>query len=261
MILALSASEMHRSGLHEQTISLNRSFDPGLHHYTLGLADLHSCIKEERQSTNQESVEAAIVALFFMVHYELQFSVSMERVKMHIQGLYALINSHPLFQQQATDGPGRGSPGSQLFNPHLTLSCQVIAWILSVTFLEPCHSKNMYFLTPCRHLDISATTAGASSSLLNLLTNSSNPTLHPRRLTQISRLGSPLVWGDSLPGHQLLAEIEIHRPVEFGFEIFFTRFNIWDFKERGSADGEAITPSSLLNTLVDLGEVGISHLS
>lgn len=128
MFLALSASEMYNKGL----LSSGSSADDGLRHYTLCLTEFQA---EISASTQKEPAEAMIAALFFMIHYELKFTGSLQRVRVHLRGLWALVSTHPLFRQQGqrqTNGAESDSLDVGVLNPSLVLSCQLIAWIMFV---------------------------------------------------------------------------------------------------------------------------------
>ncbi|OKL60214.1 hypothetical protein UA08_04832 [Talaromyces atroroseus] len=153
MILALAASEMHKCGLSEN----NNPVDDGLLHYTQALQEL---FKDLSAPTQEDPVDAKLATLVFMIHYELQFTGSLDRVQIHLRGFWALISNHSLFEKRHTQSRNLLT---EVSNP--------------------------------QYLDIAATSLGVSSSLLQLLLSSDNPALSPMRLYQLSRLGGPVELG------------------------------------------------------------------
>lgn len=132
MILALSASEMHKSGLKNDKNPTKSAIDGGLVHYTQGLQEL---LGELSGPVQGDLVDAKLATLIFMIHYELQFTVSIDRVQIHLRGLWALIRDHSLFGNQHIDHPQSRNLLTEVSNPHLVLSCQLIGWALFVTLI------------------------------------------------------------------------------------------------------------------------------
>lgn len=122
MILALSASEMHKGGLNNYSL-VKRGIDEGLVYYTQALQDL---VEDISAPTQGDQVDAKLAALVFMIHYELQFTGSIDRMQTHLQGFWAVIDYYFLFEK-------RHANDQQLVSrPQLVLSCQLIGWALSV---------------------------------------------------------------------------------------------------------------------------------
>jgi hypothetical protein len=119
MILALSASEMHKSR--------KRGIDEGLIYYTHALQEL---VEDISAPTQGDQVDAKLAALIFMIHYELQFTGSIDRIQIHLRGFWALITNHSVFERRHANCTQLGS------NPQLVLSCQLTGWAL---FVEPGH--------------------------------------------------------------------------------------------------------------------------
>lgn len=130
MILALSASEMYKKDFGMVSVSEDVAVDPGLGHYNMALKHLHDCLASEHGLGGKDSVEAMIATIFFMVHYESQFSTSPGRVKAHLKGLWALLVSHPLFQESRESGIKDSKHGKATADSHFALSCQLILWLL-----------------------------------------------------------------------------------------------------------------------------------
>jgi Fungal specific transcription factor domain len=136
MIIALSASEMYQSGLKNDS-----AVDEGLIHYTQGLQEL---LKELSGSTQGDFVDSKLATLLFMIHYELQFTGSIQRVQTHLRGFWALISDHSLFQKRHVDHTQSRDLLKEVSNPHLVLSCQLIGWALLVNSE---HSMSTFPLT------------------------------------------------------------------------------------------------------------------
>lgn len=129
MILALSASEMHKSGLTIDSDS-TRGIDDGLIHYTQGLQEL---LKELSDPHQGDLVDAKLATLIFMIHYELQFTGSVDRVQTHLRGFWALVSEDPLFEKQHKDHKHSRNLLVEVSNPRMVLSCQLIGWALFVS--------------------------------------------------------------------------------------------------------------------------------
>lgn len=124
MILALSASEMRKSSLINNNHLLAKSeIDEGLVYYTRALQELMEDISTPTQG---DQVDARLAALVFMIHYELQFTGSVERMQIHLRGFWGLIHNHSMFGGQLANDK------QLLSNTQLILSCQLIGWALFV---------------------------------------------------------------------------------------------------------------------------------
>lgn len=129
MILALSATEMHRHSFKYGLTQPNDKSDEGLIHYTHGLQEL---MKEISNSNQGDSIDAKLAALVFMVHYELQFTGSLHRIQIHLQGFLALIKDHPFFGKRPVDHTRSPASLEEVSDPGLAISCQLIGWALLV---------------------------------------------------------------------------------------------------------------------------------
>lgn len=122
MILALSASEMHKhSSINENYLLGKCGTDDGLMYYTQAVQEL---LEDLSAPTQGDEVDSKLATLIFMVHYELQFTGSIDRVQIHLRGFWALMSNHPIFEE-------RHANHSQL-NRRLILSCQLTGWALFV---------------------------------------------------------------------------------------------------------------------------------
>jgi hypothetical protein len=125
MILALSASEMHKRRLrNDSCLSAKRGIDEGLVYYTQALQGL---LEDLSTPTQEDRVDAKLAALIFMIHYELQFTGSIDRMQTHLRGFWALISNHSLFEKRHAS-----HMQLEVFNNHLILACQLIGWALFV---------------------------------------------------------------------------------------------------------------------------------
>lgn len=137
MILATSASEMHKRGLNP--IQDSRTSVDGLHHYNVALNHLQTrlaCTK------NESNVEVLLASIFFMLNYEIQFptSTSAPQIKTHLEGLWALISTHPIFHSQDPNELVPETPQSRTTAANLSLSCQLILWCL---YVNPFYPSNL----------------------------------------------------------------------------------------------------------------------
>ncbi|KAF4627939.1 hypothetical protein G7Y89_g10215 [Cudoniella acicularis] len=254
MMLALSASEMHKISSQKSISPKAPGVDPGIYHYNLALKHLRDCL--DQRVGGAWSAGAIIATIFFMVQYEMQFSTSVKRVKAHFAGLWAVISTHPLFQGKGSSCkvPPRpdGNSGTTV-DTHFVLSCQLIVWLLSVCRDLARNKKPLLMLF--RYTDVMATSSGASTSLLRRLTNSKNPYLAPSQLYRTAQAGFCKLWGERPPPTQELFSMDINRPVELGQQVLSIRFNIWELRSQGKrGEGECYTSASLLEKLLQLGK-------
>ncbi|KAH8898296.1 hypothetical protein GQ53DRAFT_817576 [Thozetella sp. PMI_491] len=235
MMLAMSASEMHRKGLGMGARAAQEAMDSGLQHYNLALKHLSDSLLGEETGGGGESVEALIATIFFMVNYEIHFSNTADRAMAHLRGLWALVSKHPVFHGQEGDAKLSLVPRNTRAEASVYLSCQLILWLL--------------------HADISGTSNGATQSLLELLNGSDNPNLQLARVSSLARLGRGRIWGDKYPQGQLLTDMALHRPLEFGHQILALRYHIWALRTSGGPHlSDGTTAESLLDQLLHLGE-------
>lgn len=98
MILALSASDMHRNGLIARTPGRPTAEDHGRYHYGLAVKEFRQSLVSPRQVSPAE-LEAIFATMFLMVTYEWQYGHSVRHLELHLQGVKSLLESHPeLFQ-------------------------------------------------------------------------------------------------------------------------------------------------------------------
>jgi hypothetical protein len=134
MMLALSATELSRNG-HYLSGNWRRSssqvIDYGLHYYNLAICGLQSLVEEKDASGTDKSPEAVIGAIFFMMHYEFFFTSSVDRIRMHLAGLWAVIRTHPIFSEEESPKSIDRKITTVARGPSLSISSQLILWFLS----------------------------------------------------------------------------------------------------------------------------------
>lgn len=132
MMLATSAAEMHKGKLRVGMGSGHVYLRQALRHYDLALRRLRTCLAKclESDGDNEdEPVDALLTTIFFLVHYEAQFyeaASGPERMRTHMDGLWALISTHPLFKQKLLPSDAY----DDVTAARLSLSCQIIQWLL-----------------------------------------------------------------------------------------------------------------------------------
>ncbi len=135
MMISISASEMQRRGLHIGLSNRAQTFDLGLHHYNLALGHLrNSLVLNHERHGGTETLPVMLAAIFLMVRYENQNRLYPEGVKAHVNGLWALLNTHPLFSgEQGEHSRAILDVPSQQMNFTLSLSCRIIDLLLFVS--------------------------------------------------------------------------------------------------------------------------------
>ncbi len=135
MLIALSASEAQRRGLHIGLNTQHPAVELGLYHYNVALSHLREFLVMDHGRVGAfETLPAMLAVIFFMIRYENQSLLSPERIKMHVGGLWALLNSHPLFQKQlGNEDRALPSVPCQAIDFILPLSCRIIELIMSVS--------------------------------------------------------------------------------------------------------------------------------
>lgn len=99
MILALSASDMHRHGLDMRSPGRRTADDHGRYHYSLAVKEFRQLLETPRRHVSVEELEIIFAAMFLMVTYEWQFGHSVRHLQLHLHGVRSLLESHPqLFQ-------------------------------------------------------------------------------------------------------------------------------------------------------------------
>lgn len=139
MVLAISAGELQKRGDYRWTSSLS--------HYNVALKQLNNCVA---QGSGLQNVEDPIAAIFLMMNYELRFfgAHSVERMKAHLGGLWALISTHPFFQSLQHDDSPPDTPKHITPAASFSLCCQLILWCLYVCCRPSILSSNSVLTIP-----------------------------------------------------------------------------------------------------------------
>lgn len=138
MILALSASDMHRNGLVVRSPGRPTADDHGRYHYSLAVKEFRQLLETPRRQVSVEELETIFATMLLMVTYEWQFGHSVRHLQLHLHGVRSLLESHPqLFRLKdvndvflspgETDGqtPEGGAVSKVSFIPE-----QFLLWIL-----------------------------------------------------------------------------------------------------------------------------------
>lgn len=95
MILALSASDMHRHGLVVRSPGRPTADDHGRYHYSLAVKEFRQLLETPRRQVSVEELEIIFATMFLMVTYEWQFGHSLRHLQLHLHGVRSLLESHP----------------------------------------------------------------------------------------------------------------------------------------------------------------------
>lgn len=130
MILALSATDMHRSGLLRSPGRLTAE-DHARHHYSLAVREFRQSLETRDGPISQAELEIIFATMFLMVSFEWQWGESVNALQLHLRGVRSLLESHPvLFEGQVDqvlmtlDAPETRTPRAS-FVPE-----QLLLWIL-----------------------------------------------------------------------------------------------------------------------------------
>lgn len=104
MILAISASDMHRNGLATSSPGLPTAEDHARHHYSQAAREFRQLLESPTTRVSRVELEQVLTTMFLMVVYEWQFGHYLRNFQLHLQGVRSLLESHPqLFQIQDVD--------------------------------------------------------------------------------------------------------------------------------------------------------------
>lgn len=95
MILALSASDMHRHGLVVTSPGRPTADDHGRYHYSQAVKEFRQLLETPRQQVSVAELEIIFATMFLMVTYEWQFGNSVRHLQLHLHGVRSLLESHP----------------------------------------------------------------------------------------------------------------------------------------------------------------------
>jgi hypothetical protein len=119
MVLAISASEMHRQGLQ------SNGADCGLRHYALAMEDLRVGLERVAGIKPKIGVEILLLSIFLMLNYEIHYSTSPERIRTHLEGLRALACSNVIFLRREAKYDHPDEEGEAA---NISMCCQIIVW-------------------------------------------------------------------------------------------------------------------------------------
>ena len=105
MILAVSASDMHRHGLVVPSSGRPTAEDHGRYHYSLAVKEFRQSLETSQRQVSVEELEIVFAIMFLMIIYEWQFGNSVCNLQLHLRGVRSLLESHPqLFRLKDING-------------------------------------------------------------------------------------------------------------------------------------------------------------
>ncbi|EAW06834.1 uncharacterized protein ACLA_085290 [Aspergillus clavatus NRRL 1] len=211
MILALSASDMHRSGHILRSPGRPTAEDHGRYHYGLAVKEFRQWLETPKREVSQTELEMILVTMFLMVAYEWQFGNCAKHLQLYLHGVRSLLESHPsliqikdvnnvLFSMDAGQSEDLASRVS--FVPE-----QFLLWIL--------------------YIDVNCRSVGVTGSLYDYVLQSGNPALHPDQLHRCARLWGRCFWGKRYPDQEVSDDMENYRGLELLHEAICLRYKIW----------------------------------
>ncbi|KAL3456052.1 Rh-like protein/ammonium transporter [Aspergillus heterothallicus] len=209
MILALSASDMHRNGLAVRLPGHPTAEDHGRYHYGRAVKGFRQLLETPRESVSQAELETIFATMFLMIHYEWQFGESVQDLQLHIRGVRSLIESHPrLFENKDVDNVLMSMDLEPTERPTVSfIPEQFLLWIL--------------------YIDSSCRNAGMTTSIYDFVVQSGNPSLQPDRLYRCARLWGRCFWGLQYPDQEVSDDIENYRGLELLHTAMTLRHKIW----------------------------------
>ncbi|KAJ5159384.1 uncharacterized protein N7482_006388 [Penicillium canariense] len=214
MILAMSATDMHRQGLVVRSPGRPTAEDHGRYHYSLAVKEFRQLLETPRRRVSVSELETIFATMFLMITYEWYFGHSVRHLQLHLDGVRSLLVSHPqLFRlKDVTDvflSPEDDSPSSE------------DAAVSTVSFIPE------QFLLWVLYIDASCRPMGLTESLYDYVMQSNNPALHPDHLHRCARLWGRCFWGEQYPDQEVLDDIENYRALELLHAGFCFRHRTW----------------------------------
>lgn len=132
MILALSASDMHRSGLVVRSPGRPNAEDHPRCQYGLAVKKFRQLLETPSREVSQVKLEMILATMFLMVMYEWQFGHCSRHLQLHLQGVRSLLESHPGCSKSRmstmcfyrwTRSSQRNHPGCRLFRSSSCCGC------------------------------------------------------------------------------------------------------------------------------------------
>ncbi|RHZ44161.1 Zn(II)2Cys6 transcription factor, partial [Aspergillus thermomutatus] len=210
MILALSASDMHRSGLVVRSPGRPTAEDHARYHYGLAVKEFRQLLETPNREVSQAELEMILATMFLMVTYEWQFGHCSRHLQLHLQGVRSLLESHPeLFQIKDVNDVLLSMDAEQPEEP------------FRVSFIPE------QFLLWMLYIDVNSRSVGLSGSLFDYVLRSGNPALHPDRLHRCARLWGRCFWGKQYPDQEVSDDMENYRALELLHEGMCLRHKTW----------------------------------
>ncbi|KAL3454400.1 Rh-like protein/ammonium transporter [Aspergillus insuetus] len=209
MILAISASDMHRNGLAVRLPGHPTAEDHGRYHYGRAVKEFRQLLETPRELVSQAELETIFATMFLMICYEWQFGESVQDLQLHLRGVRSLLESHPLlFENKDVDEVLMSMDLEPTERPKVSfIPEQLLLWIL-------------YIESGCR-------TVGMTDSLYDFVLQSGNQSLHPDRLYRCARLWGRCFWGQQYPEPEVSDDIENYRGLELLHTSMNLRHKIW----------------------------------
>ncbi|KAF9892122.1 hypothetical protein FE257_002528 [Aspergillus nanangensis] len=198
MLLALSASDMHRQGLVVRSPGRPTAEDHARYHYGLAVKEFRQLLESPKRVVSTSELEMIFATMFLMVTYEWQYGHCVHHLQLHLQGVRSLLETHPeLFQIKDVNNVllSMDSEQSDESIPRVSfIPEQLLLWIL--------------------YIDASCRPMGITESLYDYVLQSGNAALHPDRLHRCARLWSRCFWGKQYPDQQVSDDMENYRALE-----------------------------------------------
>jgi hypothetical protein len=152
MIIALSASELHALKRPSVVSGLPLTENHGAHNYNIALEELSPTLDPADQKYADGDLEIHLACLFFMAHYELKFGYSHDHLRLHLQGVRALLESYNSFLLDGTSctGPREKSVTERILRTCSgisPLSAQLLLFIALVNLARHERVWKLTFLT------------------------------------------------------------------------------------------------------------------
>lgn len=95
MLLALSASDMHRNGLVVRSPGRPTAEDHSRYHYGLAAKEFRQLLESPKRYVSQADLEMVFATMFLMVIYEWQFGHDLRNLHLHLRGVQSLLEAQP----------------------------------------------------------------------------------------------------------------------------------------------------------------------
>ncbi|PYI05515.1 Rh-like protein/ammonium transporter [Aspergillus sclerotiicarbonarius CBS 121057] len=199
MILALSASDMHRNGLVVRSPGRPTAEDHGRYHYGMAVKEFRQLLETPKPQVSFVELEMIFATMFLMVAYEWQFGHCVRHLHLHLQGVRSLLETHPeLFHIRNVNevllAMEAEQPGDTVSRASF-ISDQFLLWML--------------------YIDVNRRSIGTTDSLYDYVLNADNEALHPDHLYRCARLWSRCFWGKQYPDQEVSDDMENYRGLEF----------------------------------------------